>query len=66
LPFHFLASRIMEWEGVESDDEVVKFEVRHTMRQGGVKGDRCIMRRRTSKVCPNKHHGGDGNGSIIH
>jgi hypothetical protein len=56
----------MEWEGVESDDEVVKFEVRHTMRQGGVKGDRCIMRRRTSKVCPNKHHGGDGNGSIIH
>jgi hypothetical protein len=57
----------MEWEGVESDDEVVRFEVRHTMRrQGGVKGDYCIMRRKTSKVRPNKHHGGDGNGSITH
>lgn len=52
---------------MESDDEVVRFEVRHTMRrQGGVKGDYCIMRRKTSKVRPNKHHGGDGNGSITH
>jgi hypothetical protein len=43
----------MEWEGVKSDDEVVTFEVRRTMkRQGGVKGDCCIIKRRASKVCP--------------
>jgi len=43
----------MEWQGVKSDDKVVRFEVKRTMRrQGGVKGDCCIMRRRTFKVCP--------------
>jgi hypothetical protein len=43
----------MEWQGVKSDDKVVRFEVKRTMRrQGGVKGDCCIMRRRTFKVRP--------------
>jgi hypothetical protein len=43
----------MEWEGVKSDDEVVRSKTRRTMkRQGDVKGDCCIRRRKASKVCP--------------
>lgn len=38
---------------MKSDDEVVRFEARCTMRrQGGVKGGYCITRKKTSKVCP--------------